>query len=236
MYTPGGCKLCPPQVTAVCPIVGRAKYLPMVIDSFLSQTYEFNSLELLIVEDGGHVLENLIPQSEQIRYIHLEGKRNTGAKRNISNSLAWGEIICHFDSDDFSCRERIAQQVKFLTENKRHMAVGFSDVLYYRESDGGTFKYKYSGRGAYSVGTALCYYKDYWAENRFTEKEVGEDLDFVLKAQVQGVLASTESRGMIVALASPDSVAKNIMGGASFPVENRLNFPQNFLDKIGKVW
>ena len=224
-----------PLVTAVCPIVGRAKYLPMVLDSFLSQT--FLDSELLIVEDGGHELESLIPQNERIRYVHTEGRRNTGAKRNFANALAFGEIIIHFDSDDWSAPERMAEQVKFLTENARHMVVGYSDILYYRERDGGTFKYTFSGRGAYAVGTSLCYYKDYWAENRFAEKEVGEDLDFVLQSQVKGVIASTSSRGKIVALVSPDSVAKNEMGGVSFPVEDRRNFPKkNFLDKIGKVW
>jgi glycosyltransferase involved in cell wall biosynthesis len=221
-----------PKVTAVCPVVGRAKYLPMVLDCFLSQT--FLDSELLIVEDGGHELESLIPQNERIRYVHIEGRRNTGAKRNLTNALAYGDILCHFDSDDFSCPERIEQQVKFLTENLKHMVVGYSDCFYFREQDKGTFKYQYKIRQPYATGTSLCYYKDYWAENRFNEKETGEDSDFVIKAQIQGVIASTESKGMVVAFAHADSVTKNKMGNANFFPVDYNTFPKIFVDKYIK--
>jgi len=171
----------------------RPEWVPRSIQCFLSQTYA--NRELLIVEDGEDSSRGLVPDDNRIRYVHLGGKMSIGNKRNAANSLARGEIICHWDDDDWSAPGRVAEQVQALLVNPNAMVAGYS-AMPFQDVQTGEIRV-YSGERDYCVGTSLCYWKRWWAHVKFLNVNVGEDNNFVFASA--GRIVSASGIGMMVA-------------------------------------
>lgn len=216
-------------VTAVCPTANRLKYIPRAIQCFLSQT--FKDSELVILDDGAEPCYPVVPIHPRIRYEYGQPGcwKTTGAKRNAINAMANGDIIWHMDDDDWSAPERMEEQVALLTTGSARV-VGYHTLLYYRESDCGLFKYRYSGMGDYAIGTSQCYWREYWKANPFPELNIGEDSQFSFKAAAKNMLASTPGCGMIVARTLSSSTAKPALGSCDFPKAEKSEFPKAFFD------
>lgn len=77
--------------------------MPQAIQYFLRQNYP--NRELVVVDDGTDAVTDMMPPDPQIRYVRLEGKHTLGTKRNLACEEARGEIIVHWDGDDwiYSC-------------------------------------------------------------------------------------------------------------------------------------
>ena len=72
---------------------------------------------------------DLIPADPRIRYLRETPRRVLGDKRNRLCELARGEIIVHWDDDDWHGRDRIARQVAALRlERSRHLRPGARSV------------------------------------------------------------------------------------------------------------
>jgi glycosyltransferase involved in cell wall biosynthesis len=182
-----------PLVSCVMPTKSRRAFVPAAIDCWRKQTYE--NRELIIVDDGEDAIEDLIPNDKRIRYVFQKVRRNTtGKKRNFCNDLARGEIICHFDDDDWSSPDRIAFQVGML--NKSGLPVtGFSKLLFWDCVKKRALFYRAHIKG-YVCGTSLCYPKEFWKGHQFKDKQVASDNDFVYPILKQ-IAASSESRFMV---------------------------------------
>src|SRR5258708_22995278 len=101
-------------VTGLCLTRNRREWLGKAIESFQRQKYRRS--ELMILADGQDV-RHLVPERDpRIRLIHLEGRPEIGAKRNYGCERAAGEIIGHFDDDDYSAPGRLADHVQRLLE------------------------------------------------------------------------------------------------------------------------
>lgn len=161
-------------VTCLCLTKNRRMWLPKAIACFLAQTYE--RAELLILADGEDV-RDLLPASGRVRLMHLAETRNIGEKRNFGCSQAAGEIICHWDDDDWSAPDRLARQVEMLADSGRAVA-GFHSM---RFTDGARW-WQYKGTRDYALGTSLCYRRDWWQAHNFAHAQVGEDNQFVKAA------------------------------------------------------
>ena len=170
----------------------RKGYLPTAIASFLTQTW--SRKELLILQDGGgEDLARYVPNEPGIRFVRYPGKRAIGAKRNLCCELAAGDIIAHWDDDDWSYPGRLAEQVAVL---KGNLATGYRAIHFYDERT--KEAHEYHGSPHYVVGTSLCYWKSYWRTHPFREFQCGEDNDFVARAR--GVLSAQEGIGKMVAV------------------------------------
>jgi len=91
-----------PLVSIIVPIYKVEKYLNECVDSLLSQTYP--NIELILVDDGSpdkcpQICDSYAEKYSNIRAIH---KPNGGVSdaRNVGMSVATGEYIAFFDSDD----------------------------------------------------------------------------------------------------------------------------------------
>ena len=142
-----------------------------------------------MIADGEDV-RDLIPND--IRYIHSPDFGTIGAKRNIGCSYARGEVIAHFDDDDFSGPSRVSVQVEHLMSSGGQ-AAGFHTL---RFTDGGRW-WRYHLRPQYVLGTTLCYRKEFWESNKFPEIQINEDGEFVRKAQP--VLVSADAGDLMFA-------------------------------------
>jgi glycosyltransferase involved in cell wall biosynthesis len=100
------------------PVYNGEKYIREAIDSILAQTY--TDFEFLIIDDGStdRTIEIVSSYNDQrIRLVRNEVNSRIVKTLNKGILLAEGEHIARIDSDDFAYPERLAAQVKYLSEN-----------------------------------------------------------------------------------------------------------------------
>jgi glycosyltransferase involved in cell wall biosynthesis len=163
-------------------------------------------VELLILADGEDV-QDLVPADSRIRLIHLAEQRNIGEKRNFGCSQAIGEIICHWDDDDWSGPQRLERQINMLNESGSAVA-GFHSM---RFTDGPRW-WKYEGTANYALGTSLCYRRQWWQGHAFDAKNIGEDNAFVSVASSAQQLASVDAGELMYATIHPGNTSPRCMG------------------------
>ncbi len=99
-----------PLVSCIMPTYNRRSFIGSAIQYFLRQDYA--NLELIIVDDGTDSIADLIPADHpSISYYRLEKKITLGAKLNMACSYAQGQIIVHWDDDDWYSPGRVTYQV-----------------------------------------------------------------------------------------------------------------------------
>ena len=148
----------------------------------------------MILADGQDV-RHLVPEDDpRVRLIHLAGWPEVGAKRNYGCERAAGEIIAHWDDDDYSAPARLADQVQRLLESGKAVT-GFHSM---RFTDGVRW-WKYEGTRNYALGTSLCYRRDWWSAHRFPVVQVGEDNQFVATAHSAGELVTADAGDLMYA-------------------------------------
>ena len=99
-----------PLVSCVMPTRNRLRFVRLALDCFARQSYPRR--ELIIVDDGEEDLTALINDMPDIRYVRSPGPLSIGAKRNLACQSARGEIIAHWDDDDWYAPERLSRQVQ----------------------------------------------------------------------------------------------------------------------------
>jgi 2-polyprenyl-3-methyl-5-hydroxy-6-metoxy-1,4-benzoquinol methylase len=167
-----------PLVTCIMPTADRRAFVARAVEYFLRQDYE--PKELIIVDDGREAVDDLVPADARVRYVRLTEKLPVGAKRNLACEQARGEIIAHWDDDDWHAPHRLSYQIESLLGAGAELC-GISTLLFYDLRGGGrAWKYVYPpGRKPWVSGSSLCYRREFWANNRFREIDVGEDARFV---------------------------------------------------------
>ena len=173
-----------------------------------SQTYQ--NRELLIVSDGTDV-RDLVPEDDRIRLIHIDSAYTIGQKRNFGCSHARGEVIAHWDDDDWYDPCRLADQIARLVDSGKAVT-GYHSVVF----DGPKGRWKYLGNAAYAVGTSLVYRKDWWESHQFPAKQIGEDGDFVMAAARQQQIVTADGGEMIVASIHDGNTSPRMLTGTQW--------------------
>lgn len=170
------------------PTKDRLRFIPRAVRCFQSQTHK--NRELLVLDDGGPGVEQLLPNDPQIRYVRCSRAASLGAKRNLACELSRGEFIAHWDDDDWCHPERLETQIRVGAA-----LVGFGQMFFWDEG-----KHKsqiYAGPPGYALGTSLFYTRAWWKEHKFSGLDIGEDNAFVRKAR--GVIQIVAGLGLMVA-------------------------------------
>lgn len=192
------------------PTRGRPEYARLAVECFHAQAYQNRELVILDDTDDPSFPDGVIHPA--IRYFR-EPQRTIPEKRNRVNGLATGDLICHFDSDDWSDPQRMEQQVALLLESGKAVT-GYHTLLFHDDTTGRAYEYR--SDGIYALGTSLCYFKWWWELNRFNErKPIGSDNWFVRAAQQARQIHSVHGERMMVARIHPDSTNKNRRLGQS---------------------
>lgn len=179
-------------VSCIMPTQNRREFIGAAIDCWLKQTYE--NRELVILDDGNDYTGDVIPKDERIRYAMIDCV-TTGEKRNACCRLAKGEIICHFDSDDWSDPGRIASQVDELQRSGKPIT-GFRELYFYSTITGQAAHYRSTVPG-YIVGTSFCYLRSFWEGHQFRNQQSASDNAFVYPILRQ--VAAVNGLGQMVA-------------------------------------
>jgi glycosyl transferase family 2/tetratricopeptide repeat protein len=186
-----------PLVSCIMPTRDRRQFVAQAVAYFHRQDYPHK--ELVVVDDGGDAVADLIPRPPLGSYLRLERPHSIGVKRNMAISAAHGQIVVHWDDDDWYGERRIGHQVAPLLDGRAAVSglkTGYmldlakfsfwacrDDLharLFYANLHGGT----------------IAYARDVWERlARFPDSSLAEDAAF---------LKATAGRAPIVALPNDD--------------------------------
>lgn len=112
-------------VSVVMAVHNGARFIGEAIESILEQTYR--DLELVVVDDAStdgtaEILEQV--RDRRVRVIYLPENRGGAAALNTGIARARGAWIAIHDADDISDPARIAEQMRYITENPGTIAAG----------------------------------------------------------------------------------------------------------------
>ena len=108
-----------PRVSVLMSVYNTEEdFLRDAIKSILNQT--FTDFEFLIINDGSkNNAEEVILSFNDDRIKYILNEKNLGLIDSLNKglSLAQGEYIARFDSDDISSNKRLEKQVEFMDKN-----------------------------------------------------------------------------------------------------------------------
>jgi len=181
-----------PLVSCIMPTWNRKEFIAAAIDCWMKQDYP--NKELIIFDDSDEAIKSLIPKIPAIRYHRRKQRADIGSKRNQCCELGKGEIICHWDDDDWSDSHRISDQVERLKSSGLPIT-GYSTLNFWDRTQQKAKRYTSTVAG-YVCGTSLCYLKSFWADHQFQSIESMEDNRFVY-ANLKKIAASHNPSFMV---------------------------------------
>lgn len=166
-----------PRVSCIMPTRNRRRFVGQAILYFIRQDYP--DKELVIVDDGEDSVGDLAPADDRVRYVRLERRLSLGEKRNLAIEVSSGELIAHWDDDDWFGADRLTRQVEMLRSTGAAVC-GASRVLMYRPVTAEAWRYRPSGEeGQWLSGGTLLYARGVWNQRRFPPLDHGEDVAFL---------------------------------------------------------
>jgi glycosyltransferase involved in cell wall biosynthesis len=164
-------------ITCIMPTRNRRAFVPQAIGYFLRQDYE--AKELIILDDGDDPVADLIPDHPRVRYVRLEQRLALGAKRNRCVELARGDLILHWDDDDWHAPQRISLQYAALREANAEIC-GLRQMLFFEPAARAAWLYSYPPHARpWLAGGSLLYTRALWRRAPFPNVHAGEDTRFV---------------------------------------------------------
>jgi glycosyltransferase involved in cell wall biosynthesis len=193
-----------PLVSCIMPTYNRRSFVSQAIKYFLRQDYP--NRELIIVDDGTDPVRDLAPDDPRIRYLCQDHKNTLGAKRNLACQEARGEVIVHWDDDDWMASWRLRYQVESLLKEQADLC-GLHKLVFYDPVHHQAWQYVYpKGSRPWLAGGTLCYTKAFWRRNPFPDVNVGEDSRFVWSSHTKKIVALQDST-FYVALIHPGNTS-----------------------------
>jgi glycosyltransferase involved in cell wall biosynthesis len=202
-----------PLVVAVMLTKDRPEMAKRAVECFKKQTYQ--NKRLYIYDTGAKPCTDSLPDGfpddhivyhrglvgEVVTIGMLRNRANWWAVRPMSTSEPDADILIHWDDDDYSHPNRIAEQVALLQASGKQ-CVGYRDMLFWRhigsvvvESFGGekttTENHEawlyHNDDPRYCLGTSLCYWRETWEKRPFKDISRGEDKEFLRDRDTLGV-------------------------------------------------
>ena len=199
-----------PLVSCVMPTFNRRAFVPGAIECFRNQTYA--NRELVIVDDGTDPIGDLVLDDPSIRYVRLDGRHSTGAKRNAACRHAEGEFIAHWDDDDWSAPDRLAVQIESLLRTGGDVC-GLSELYFHEPRSDRGWRYRYpSGARPWVAGGTMCYRRGFWERHPFPDVRQGEDTQFVWADRSVEVVALDRIDLYVATIHAANTSAKRTSG------------------------
>lgn len=183
--------------------------------------------------------------------------RTIGAMRNYANSLLTDcDIVCHWDDDDWSHENRIAEQVALLQATGEN-CVGYNEILFWREATsnpaentiaGSTHRtyraghqpgeaWLYSNQNPrYALGTSLCYWRKAWEARPFLDMQHGEDTEWLKGVWCEAVSSGKPSSKAIYSADVISMIARIHSGNSSSGYDPAEMSRHNALPASERQW
>ena len=200
-----------PRVSCIMPTRDRRRFLPRALACFLAQDY--SNREMLILDDGDDRVADLVPDDPRVRYFELNQGCALGAKRNLAVERATGDLIVHWDDDDWSASERITRQVRTLVEQNAEVC-GMRRILFHDLTSDQVWLYEYprAQQRAWLVGGSLLYTREFWAQTPFPAIQVGEDTRFLFGRPAPRLAEVTDLALYIASIHPANTSIRNTTG------------------------
>lgn len=105
-----------PLISCIMPTYNRRPFIALALDCFYAQTYP--NKELVVVDDGTDSVADLLKGKPSVSYASLDRRMSLGTKRNLACELAQGELIAHWDDDDWYSPVRLSRQIEPLNDGR----------------------------------------------------------------------------------------------------------------------
>lgn len=189
-----------PLVCVIIPTYQRPQFLTRALNLIRQQDYP--NIEIVVVDDS--LEPSLTPElvdEMKVRYYHLRERKSIGAKRNFAVSQCSGEVIVHWDDDDFFRPHRISAQVQPIINGEADMTV--LEHHYYLNAANKEF---YTVKRASSWGphfATFVYRRSIFeAGVRYPDNSMAEDYAFAESALEKGykikVMTNTDGKHIYV--------------------------------------
>jgi glycosyltransferase involved in cell wall biosynthesis len=181
-----------PLISCIMPTFNRRRFVPAAVDHFLRQ--DWPDKELVVVDDGADCVRDLLPEADpRFVYVRLDARATIGRKRNVACERARGEIVAHWDDDDWQAGDRLRRQAEALLASTAELC-GITRLLFCNPDEGRAWEFVYLGGAPWVGGSTMMYRRSAWARTPFPDCDVGEDARF----------AAARSRQQIVVMAQSD--------------------------------
>ena len=233
-----------PLVCAIMLTKDRPEMARRAVECFRAQTYENKRLLILDTshgEEGKFYAAKWYKHAAGHIYVHHGHSVNSiGWLRNCGNGNVsrWADVYIHWDDDDLSHPNRIAEQVAYL-QGSGAECVGYFDGLFwdsrkctvrldssgppgsigYAESVGEAYIFRHSHM-RYVLGASMCYWRSAWERRPFPDVNIAEDTGWMFDAQ--GGLAINTWGCSSFAHGDP-RIVHEIHGGNTNPYDNMGN-------------
>lgn len=177
------------------PTRGRPEFARRAVELFLAQDYP--EKELVIVDDPRDASFGAGPVHPNIRFVRSR-QDSIGARRNRACAYASGDLIAHWDDDDWHAPRRLSIQVAAL-EAKGARLCGADRIVFFQQDENRAWLFR-SVRNPWLAGGTLVYEKSLWKEHPFKEVSDGEDVAFVDEAYRSGTIAILEDPSFYIAM------------------------------------
>ena len=170
-----------PNVSILMPTYNRRKFIELIIDNILNQTYPKDKLELVIIDDGQEKL--LVNEKEfrnlifpiKLKYLRIDPKNKLliGTKRNFLVHHSSYDICINMDDDDIYLNNYILKSVLYLLAKKVGLVGSNAMIFYFYKQDKFT---KIQCRAKRQIHEAtMCFNKDHWKKTGgFLPEQPGE--------------------------------------------------------------
>ena len=204
----GECGAPTPLVSCIMPTFNRRSFVRQALWYFLRQDYP--NKELIVLDDGDDAVADLMPADERIRYVRLDRRMPLGAKRNTACEMGRGELIAHWDDDDWIAPHRLSTQVRELIESGADVG-GSAELLHYGVESGEAWLYRRRpAERPWVAGPTLLYRRDAWARTPFPEIGVGEDEQFIARQPAERIRAARDPHLLVALIHRGNTSAKRL--------------------------
>ena len=191
------------------PTANRRRFVPLAIQNFLQQDYP--NRELVILDDGQDSVADLSPADARVRYMRTSQRQTVGAKRNQCVRASQGDLIMHWDDDDWAAPHRIRYQVAEMLREGTEVC-GLRQMLFHELASGKTWLYSYPPNlRMWVAGGSMLYTKNFWQRSPFPDVQVGEDSRFLWK-QTRGRLTVLDDYHFYVAMIHQQNTSPKVCG------------------------
>lgn len=219
-----------PFVSVLTPTYNRRKFLPAMIECYKAQTYPAKNMEWIILDDGTDcvkdVFDTLGKDIPNLRYIRIEEKKLIGAKRNILNAEAKGDIIVAMDDDDYYHPDRVHHVVQKFGQNPKINLAGSSELYMFYTDIKEIYKLGPYNANHATNGT-MAYRKSYAKSHLYDETVTHAEERSFLENYRNPMIQLDPFKVMLVISHSENTFDKKKMRESKNPFVNKTAFKMN---------
>lgn len=221
-----------PKISCILPTCNRRQFIPLTLDNFYAQSYP--NKELIIIDDGSQSIEDLVTGLPEVKLVTLKQRTTIGRKRNMACAHASGELIAHWDDDDWYGADRLQRQAQPILDGDADITGLFTQ--YVLDLTNGEFwcidsnLHRRMFVGDVHGGT-LVFRKSIWdAGAHYPEINLAEDAGFLNAALKQRAkLSKIDNSGCFIYMRHGSNTWKFASGKfLNDQGWKRINAPENF--------